>query len=982
MCLIKLVVAFAFVMVTAQGYQRISIVGPRSKRKATTLNGRRWPDGIIPFTIDNSSVPDRDVILHAMNIWERLTCITFVELTDEKDILDENKNRVVFYRGNSCWSGVGKYGFPEQYVSLGPDCNFVHVILHEIGHVVGFEHEHKRPDRDKYVRINWLNVNKLDAYNYEKRQTLTTVPYDLYSIMHYARDTFSENGLPTVLTVDPLKQYDIGRARDLSFLDIKLANEMYKCNENCNHVDICRNGGFVGPSPNCQCVCPSGYYGDRCHFTSPPVSTGCRHRILEPSGKIKSPNFPANYNSQEDCIWYLKAKEGQTITLKFTEFDVEDSPSCTRDHFNIRTKNMYQDEEDKFYCGNRIPETVTTEGNELMLLFLSDYNIQSKGFSAEYTFNDKDKTTDIYNPNCFERSCYIFLERQSSHADAKKLCKKKGMALLMVSSFEENAFLKQLFGESLIGSSYWIDFPYNVDEREPGWEWALDWYEYIVGTNGTDCCINVVYDDWISEYCVDTEPFIICETRVPESVEPKWRQWSDWNDCTVTCGGGTKTRYRHCSLPGLCNGTSNATTECNTAKCPGSFARYKMTNQSSFVEDSWKAVDSFYWPKTSDGSCSVTEYEWEPWWVVDLGKSHTVVKLSVTIDAQRYIITDGYPPMDYEHALTLLSIQNARCCNTCGKLVVTWPDPKFINYKFQGKIECSIKSGSKFSIGQSLVTCTANTNFVTYQNICSFAVNIHVCNQKLNSSCYTLINEKHTYLESRERCRQLGFDLVNIETTEENDYVWKEMLLGLTQERCAFIAPNDKTEEDVYVLPNGENITYTNWNSFEPNNYGSGQHCAVMYKYEGKWSDEDCRFPRIAICEAPLPVPTIATGQCDHEYNGACYVAIDTKLNFKVSKKLCQAKGGQLTSIRDADENNFVSTLVKVEAYIGLTDAQKEGNWKWLSGGKPKFEKWLKNQPDNKGKGKGEDCVAIKPGGGWKDVSCKRKLRAICKIHK
>jgi len=48
-----------------------------------------------------------------------------------------------------------------------------------------------------------------------------------------------------------------------------------------------------------------------------------------------------------------------------------------------------------------------------------------------------------------------------------------------------------------------------------------------------------------------------------------WGTWGSWNSCPVTCGGGTRTRYRSCNGGSSCPGLSYETTPCSTAQCPG-----------------------------------------------------------------------------------------------------------------------------------------------------------------------------------------------------------------------------------------------------------------------------------------------------------------------------------------------------------------------------------------------------------------------------
>lgn len=52
-----------------------------------------------------------------------------------------------------CCSFVGKRGNGPQAISIGKNCDKFGIVVHELGHVVGFWHEHTRPDRDNHVQI-------------------------------------------------------------------------------------------------------------------------------------------------------------------------------------------------------------------------------------------------------------------------------------------------------------------------------------------------------------------------------------------------------------------------------------------------------------------------------------------------------------------------------------------------------------------------------------------------------------------------------------------------------------------------------------------------------------------------------------------------------------------------------------------------------------------------------------------------------------
>ena len=49
-----------------------------------------------------------------------------------------------------------------------------------------------RMDRDKYVQVNFNNIEPSNAYNYKKAKEEYTTPYDYLSIMHYGPDFFGK----------------------------------------------------------------------------------------------------------------------------------------------------------------------------------------------------------------------------------------------------------------------------------------------------------------------------------------------------------------------------------------------------------------------------------------------------------------------------------------------------------------------------------------------------------------------------------------------------------------------------------------------------------------------------------------------------------------------------------------------------------------------------------------------------------------------
>lgn len=95
------------------------------------------------------------------------------------------------------------------------------IVLHELGHAIGFHHEHNRPDRDEHIEVD-VDPTDAIARQVDKLFYVRTLGlgYDYASIMHYG----SLGGL-----IDSKVDAPFGNAEELSPLDVIKTNTLYKC---------------------------------------------------------------------------------------------------------------------------------------------------------------------------------------------------------------------------------------------------------------------------------------------------------------------------------------------------------------------------------------------------------------------------------------------------------------------------------------------------------------------------------------------------------------------------------------------------------------------------------------------------------------------------------------------------------------------------------------------------------------------------------
>ncbi len=146
------------------------------------------------------------------------------------------------------------------------------------------------------------------------------------------------------------------------------------------------------------------------------------------------------------------------------------------------------------------------------------------------------------------------------------------------------------------------------------------------------------------------------------------------------------------------------------------------------------------------------------------------------------------------------------------------------------------------------------------------------------------------------------------------------------------------------------------------------------------------------IVNRTLEISLTEPGEVVREENGHLYEVIAASgLTWPQAQAAAEAltrygSQGYLVTISDADENQYVADRLSQAGWMGASDSDVEGDWKWVTGPEAgtsfwsggiggsvvpgQYANWGNNQPDNFGPG--EDCGQFVAGGTglWNDLPC------------
>ncbi|XP_063777593.1 cubilin [Pseudophryne corroboree] len=105
-----------------------------------------------------------------------------------------------------------------------------------------------------------------------------------------------------------------------------------------------------------------------------------------PNGNIISPNYPANYPQNMDCVWVIIVPDGKAVQLDFQDqFYIEPSDSCSTSYLELRDGVDSSKRLIAKLCGNTLPVTYKSLGTAMFLRFRTDSSSPRIGFNAQYS---------------------------------------------------------------------------------------------------------------------------------------------------------------------------------------------------------------------------------------------------------------------------------------------------------------------------------------------------------------------------------------------------------------------------------------------------------------------------------------------------------------------------------------------------------------------------------------------------------------------
>ncbi|KAL7880769.1 hypothetical protein SRHO_G00030230 [Serrasalmus rhombeus] len=248
---------------------------------------------------------------------------------------------------------------------------------------------------------------------------------------------------------------------------------------------------------------------------------------------------------------------------------------------------------------------------------------------------------------------------------------------------------------------------------------------------------------------------------------------------------------------------------------------------------------------------------------------------------------------------------------------------------------------------------------------------------------FHVVNEKKTWTDAQNYCKEKYTDLATIESQEEMNallavlnrktgYFW----IGLRQKKnvkntcfqgAAAGPPMTSGVNRCWTWSDGSNFSYSNWNSGEPNNAGTDNCGDLRSANRYRWNDGLCSYTNQFVCYNKIPL-----------------ILINQKKTWREALRYCRENHVDLVSVHTEEVQHWVESAVyyasTANVWMGLRHTCAQSFWFWVSASTMCYQNWAP------GNGTGvEDCSGGERTGAvhsgskkWVSLPEDQRLNFIC----
>ncbi|OXB84687.1 UNVERIFIED_CONTAM: hypothetical protein H355_001164 [Colinus virginianus] len=253
--------------------------------------------------------------------------------------------------------------------------------------------------------------------------------------------------------------------------------------------------------------------------------------------------------------------------------------------------------------------------------------------------------------------------------------------------------------------------------------------------------------------------------------------------------------------------------------------------------------------------------------------------------------------------------------------------------------------------------------------------------------CYRIYRTPKIWKQAQSSCRKEDGDLTSIHNVEEYSFIVSQ--LGYKPNDELWIGLNDFRFHMYFEWSDGTPVTYTKWHQRQPTHTPNTADCIVMNGEDGFWADRTCETKLGYICkrkplaeesgETEVTYPGCQKGWMKHGFY--CYSIGQLPATFSEAKLICEENKAHLATVTDRYEQAFLTSIIGFKQvkyfWIGLSDMEEHGTFKWAGGDPVIFTHWNMGMP-----GRDPGCVAMRTGtsaGLWDILNCEEKNLFLCK---